>query len=100
MVSNTAEEGWCCVFYTSHNGLAGAFGVFLHRQFNLNFPQPLDDAAEIDGCNPFRRYVQIYIPLSKPVQASLGVLKFTFIWNDYIWQLIITNSQKLRTVQL
>lgn len=82
------------------NGLAGAFGVFLCRQFYLNFPQALDDAAEIDGCNPFRTYFLIYIPLGKPVLASLAVLKFTFIWNDYIWPLIITNSEKLKTVQL
>ena len=82
------------------NGLAGAFGVFLCRQFYLNFPRALDDAAEIDGCSPIRRYWQIYVPLGKPVLASLGVLKFTFIWNDYIWPLIITNSEKLKTVQL
>ncbi len=82
------------------NGLAGAFGVFLCRQFFLNFPQALDDAAEIDGCSPLRTYFLIYIPLGKPVLASLAVLKFTFVWNDYIWPLIVTNSENLKTVQL
>ena len=82
------------------NGLAGAFGVFLCRQYFLNFPQAMDDAAEIDGCGPFTRYFLIYIPLSKPVLTSLGVLKLTYTWNDYIWPLIITHSDQLRTVQL
>jgi len=82
------------------NGLAGSFGVFLCRQFYLNFPSSLDDAAEIDGCSPFKRYLIIYIPLSKPILASLGVLKIAYTWNDYIWPLIITSSEKMRTVQL
>jgi multiple sugar transport system permease protein len=82
------------------NGLAGAFGVFLCRQYFLSFPQAMDDAAEIDGCSPFVRYIQIYLPLGKPVLTSLGVLKITYTWNDYIWPLIITHSERLRTVQL
>lgn len=82
------------------NNLAGAFGVFLCRQFYLNFPRDLDDAAEVDGCGPFMRYFNIYLPLSKPLLASLGVLKLTATWNDYVWPLIITNSEEMRTVQL
>jgi multiple sugar transport system permease protein len=82
------------------NHLAGAFGVFLCRQYYLNFPKALDDAAEIDGCSPWRTYFQVYLPLSKPLWASLGVLKMTTTWNDYIWPLIITNSEEMRTVQL
>ncbi len=81
-------------------GLAGAFGVFMCRQYFLNFPKALDEAAEIDGCSTFRLYFQIYLPLSKPLFASLGVLKMTSVWNDYVWPLIITNSDSMRTVQL
>ena len=82
------------------NRLSGAFGVFLCRQYFMNFPGALDDAAEIDGCSVFERYVRIYLPLSKPMLASLGILKMTSTWNDYIWPLIITSREDLRTVQL
>ena len=82
------------------NHLAGAFGVFLSRQYYLSFPRALDEAAEIDGCSKWRTYFQVYLPLSKPLLAALGVIKLTGTWNDYVWPLIITNSEKMRTVQL
>ena len=82
------------------NRLSGSFGIFLCRQYYLNFPSSLDDAAAIDGSSIIRSYFYIYVPLSGPLFASLGVIKLTNTWNDYIWPLIITNSEKLRTVQL
>ncbi len=82
------------------NQMAGAFGIFLCRQFYLNFPKALDEAAELDGCNIWRTYFRIYLPLSGPLMASLGVIKLTTVWNDYIWPLIITNSEQMRTAQL
>jgi len=89
----------------SHMGLlapyiAGAFGVFLFRQFFLNFPSALDDAAKIDGLNRFQAFIKIYVPLSGPVFASLIVLKATATWNDYTWPLIVLTNDKLYTVQL
>ena len=80
--------------------LAHSFGVFLCRQYFLSFPSSLDDAATIDGCSRFRIYYQIYLPLSTPILATLGALKTSFTWNDYIWPLIIVNSDRMRTVQL
>ena len=80
--------------------IAGSFGVFLSRQFYISFPSELDDAAMIDGCGRFRTYVKIYIPLSGPLFASLGVIKFTGTWNEYTWPLVATSGEKLKTVQL
>ena len=80
--------------------LAGPFGVFLCRQFFLSFPAALDEAAKMDGGTPISTYIRIYLPLSKPVLATLGILKATDAWNQYLWPLIITNSEKGRTVQL
>ena len=80
--------------------VAGSFGVFLFRQFYLTFPRALDDAAVIDGMNTFQRFILIYIPLSKPVMASLVALKATHTWNEYTWPLIITMTEEMRTVQL
>jgi len=55
--------------------LSGAFGVFLFRQFMMNFPSALDDAAKIDGLSRFGTYLRIYMPLSKPVIATMVVLR-------------------------
>lgn len=80
--------------------IAGSFGVFLCRQFYVGFPKELDDAAMADGCNRLRTFISIYLPLSKPVLASLAVLKFVGTWNEYTWPLIMVRSDEMRTVQI
>jgi len=80
--------------------LAGSFGVFLFRQYFLNFPKSLDDAANIDGLSKMGAYLRIYVPLSAPVFASLMCLKATQTWNEYVWPLIITTDPKMMTLQL
>lgn len=80
--------------------IAGSFGVFLCRQFYISFPGELDDAALIDGCGRFRQFVNIYLPLSGPLLASLGMLKFTGTWNEYAWANIITRGEHMKTVQI
>lgn len=92
-------------FINSYTGLilpfvAGSFGIFLCRQFFLSFPRALDEAAQIDGASKFRVFWQIYLPLSKPVIATLAIFKTTSTWNDYMWPLIMTNTSQMRTVQL
>ena len=80
--------------------IAGSFGVFLCRQYYLTFPSELDDAAKIDGCGRFGAFLRVYAPLSGPLFASLGLLKFTGTWNEYTWPLIMTRSDGMKTVQL
>lgn len=80
--------------------IAGSFGVFLCRQFYSSFPKDMDNSALIDGCSRFRIFTSIYLPLSKPVLASLSILKFTGTWNEYTWPLIMTTSESMRTVQI
>ena len=80
--------------------VAGSFGVFLCRQFYMTFPKDIDNSARLDGCNRFMTFTKIYLPLSKPVLASLGILKFTGTWNAYTWPLIMTNSDSMKTVQI
>jgi len=80
--------------------LSGAFGVFLFRQFMMNFPSALDDAAKIDGLSRFGTYLRIYMPLSKPVIATMVVLRATATWNDYMWPLLMTPKDSMYTVQL
>lgn len=80
--------------------IAGSFGVFLCRQYYRAFPKSLDEAAIIDGCGRFGIFWRIYLPLSKPILASLGILKVTGTWNEYTWPLIMTNSDSMKTVQI
>lgn len=80
--------------------IATAFGTFLMRQFYLNIPSDLEDAAKIDGCNPFTTYWRIFLPLSKPALATLGVFIFMGMWNDFLRPLILINSIENMTLPL
>jgi multiple sugar transport system permease protein len=80
--------------------LATAFGTFLMRQFFLTIPAELEDAAKIDGCTPFSIYWRIFLPLSKPALATLGVFIFLGIWNDFIRPLVFINKINNMTVPL
>lgn len=80
--------------------IAGSFGVFLCRQFYLSFPKSLDEAAEIDGAGKWLTFFKIYMPLSKPVVATLVITKSVSIWNDYLWPMVLINSDAKKTVQL
>jgi ABC-type glycerol-3-phosphate transport system permease component len=82
-------------------GLFGnAFAIFLIRQFFLTIPGELEDAAMIDGCNRFRIWVQMFLPLSKPAIATLVVFTFQGVYNDFIGPLIYINTQENFTVQM
>lgn len=81
-------------------GLTSAFGTFLMRQFFLTFPADLEDAAKLDGCNPFDIYWRILLPLSRPILATLGVATFMGVWNDFLWPLIMINTEGKRTLTL
>lgn len=71
---------------------AGAFGVFLLRQFFLGIPRDLEDAANIDGCNRLKIYYHIILPLSKPALATLGIFTFLGSWNDFLGPLVFLDS--------
>jgi ABC-type glycerol-3-phosphate transport system permease component len=77
-----------------------AFGVFLIRQFYLTIPQELVDAARIDGCNFIQIYYKIFLPLSKPALATLGIFTFLGSWNNLIGPLVYLNEVPSMTVTL
>ncbi len=81
-------------------GAVTAFGIFLFRQFFLNLPVELEDAARIDGCSEFRIYWNIMLPLCKPAAVTLGIFSFEAGWNSFLWPLVITQSNEMRTIQL
>jgi ABC-type glycerol-3-phosphate transport system permease component len=73
-------------------------GVFLMRQFMLNIPGELEDAARIDGCSWFRVLWQIVLPVSMPAVAALSILAFTAGWNDFLWPLVVINKPDIMTI--
>jgi multiple sugar transport system permease protein len=77
-----------------------AFPVFLMRQFYLQFPRDLEEAADLDGAGYLRRFVSIVLPLSKPMLAALGVLTFLATWNSFLWPLTVAKSDNLWVVQV
>ena len=77
---------------------ATAFGTFLIRQSFLGIPEELVDAAILDGATHMQVLRHVMIPLSKPVIITFAVLNFTWRWNDYFWVLIMTNSDRMRTL--
>ncbi len=80
--------------------LATAFGTFLLRQFFLQIPRDLEDAARIDGCGRFRFLWSVVLPLSRAGLITLGSYTFLATWNQYLWPLLVTNSREMRTVQI
>lgn len=77
-----------------------AYHIFLFRQWFLGIPRELEDAARIDGCSTFRIYAQIFMPLSKPVIATVGIFSFFYYWNDLIYPLVYLQSQMKFPVSL
>lgn len=80
--------------------MATAFGTFLLRQFFMSIPKDLYDSAKIDGCGNIRFLFEILLPLARPAMGTLAVYSFLQTYNQYLWPLLITNSTKMRTVQI
>ena len=76
--------------------LTSAMGIFLFRQFYLTFPISLYESAKIDGCSNLRFIWQILMPLTKSAMGAMAV----YTWNMYMWPLLVTGSDKMRTVQI
>ncbi|WP_235062559.1 carbohydrate ABC transporter permease [Thermoanaerobacterium aotearoense] len=80
--------------------LSSALGIFLLRQFYLTIPKDYYEAAQLDGCTRFGFLIKVVMPLSRPAIGSLAVYSFLMTWNQYMWPLLITNTDDMRTVQI
>jgi sn-glycerol 3-phosphate transport system permease protein len=80
--------------------LASAMGIFLMRQFFLTIPKELHEAAILDGCRDLRFLLSVVMPISKPAAASLGIYIFINVYNQFFWPLLVTNSDRMRTIQV
>ncbi len=81
-------------------GLVGAFSIFLFRQFMSTIPDELLEAARLDGASEFRVFMQLVLPISKPIMAVQGILTFIAGWNSFLWPLIIANDESLYTLSV
>lgn len=75
-----------------------AFGIFMLRQFFNGIPREFDDAARIDGAGEFYIYRRIILPLSGPALATLTIFHFMYNWNDFLWPVLITKTDQMRTL--
>jgi multiple sugar transport system permease protein len=87
----------------THAGLilpfaAGAFGVFLMRQFMMGIPDELLEAARVDGATEWYLFWRIVMPLSGPALATLGILTFMSSWNMFTWPLVVATSEEMFTL--
>jgi ABC-type glycerol-3-phosphate transport system permease component len=78
--------------------LASALGAFLFRQFFLSAPVELGEAARIDGAGEWRIFWSVYRPLAQPMTAAFTIIAFLQNWNNFLFPLVVTNSQKLMMV--
>jgi multiple sugar transport system permease protein len=81
-------------------GMLSAFGVFVMRQFIANIPDELLDAARIDGVSEFGLFWRICLPLSRSAVAVVAIFTFLGQWNDFLWPLIVINSNQMQTLQI
>ncbi|GAA4347464.1 carbohydrate ABC transporter permease [Angustibacter luteus] len=80
--------------------LVTAFGIYLMRQFFVSLPVELEEAALIDGAGRVRILARVLMPLMGPPVATVAVLTFLSVWNDFLWPLVVTSSPEVMTVQL
>jgi ABC-type glycerol-3-phosphate transport system permease component len=79
-------------------GVFSAFGIFLLRQHFLALPVELEEAAKLDGAGHFRTFAQVVLPLSGPSIATLGILCFTYWWNDLLLPLVMISDTDRQTL--
>jgi multiple sugar transport system permease protein len=81
-------------------GIFSAYGTFLLRQFFMTLPKELEEAAVIDGCNPWTIFWRIMLPLTVPALAALTFFVVLWSWNDFIWPLVVTNDESMRVLSV
>ena len=79
-------------------GIFGGFGVFLMRQYFISFSKDLEDASKLDGCNVLQTFFKVALPCAAPAIATLAIFTFVTTWNSFMWPLIVTNTESMRTL--
>lgn len=77
-----------------------AFSIFLLRQAFISTPRDYLDAAHLDGCSHWQALWRIVAPLNQPSLVTMSLFTFLFAWNDFLWPLLVANSEQMRTIQI
>lgn len=81
--------------------VVNAFGVFWMRQYiGATIPNELLDAGRIDGCSNFKLYYAVVLPSVRPAIATLGLITFMNVWNDFLWPLVVLKDRSVHTIQI
>ncbi|WP_084464136.1 carbohydrate ABC transporter permease [Microtetraspora fusca] len=80
--------------------LVQPLNIYLARQYFLDMPQELADAGRLDGAGELRIFWQIYLPLARPIVATIAILSFTGAWEDFLWPLVAVSSPEMQTLPL
>ena len=80
--------------------IASSFQIFLFYQFFRDLPKELVEAARIDGANSFQIYFRVIVPISGPVFATVAILSFLAMWNQFLWPLMVVQSEDFRPVMV
>lgn len=81
-------------------GASGSFAVFFMRQFFVSLPSDMLEVARIEGAGEFRIFWRIYLPLTAPALATLGIFTFQAGWNSFLWPMIVLNDPAKHTIQM
>ncbi len=96
-----ASLHWCNTYYAvTIPYMASATGIFLFRQHFMSIPTSIVDAARIDGVGPLRFLVKILVPMSLNVIGAMIVIQFIYLWNEYLWPLIVISVPTRQVVQV
>ena len=79
-------------------GMIQVFGIFLMRQFMRSIPDEILESARVDGASELKILRRIVVPLAAPGMATLAIFTFLGAWNDFLWPLLVTNSDQIRTL--
>ncbi len=78
--------------------VGNAFSVFLFYQFFLDIPKDFDEAAYMDGASPWQIYFRVIVPMSGPVFATVAILQFLLMWNQYLWPIMAVQGENVRPI--
>lgn len=79
-------------------GIFGGFGVYMMKNYFTTFSKDLEEAAKLDGCNVWQIFSKIALPCAMPAIATLSIFTFVTTWNSFMWPLIVTNTESMRTL--
>lgn len=101
MYREMADLGWINTWASlTVPFVAKCFSIYMFRQFFMDVPNDLLEAASIDGCGPVKTFFTVVLPISGTVYATIFILDFVAHWNDFMWPLLVVTGEEKRTIQL